>query len=445
MSERSESSTHGRGLRGRLDPARTLRGLRGHVSRALVPAVAFAVVAGSTAGAVTIVALSGATVAESDVPTSTTSTVPTEASTEDGSMETVGSATPADETSLTTEVLAPDDATSKGDGAAHSATPIASDSMLPRVLTFAEAVAEHGAPDYAAILTRRFPGAQWTLDGSSYSGLTWLDGSPMPSRAQLDALWAEVAEELAAERAARLAEETRRDAARSAELEARRSDPEVTAVLDSFDPRTIWGPSPDYAAILTRRFAGAQWSLNGNDPEGGLTWLSGGSAPTKAQLDAMWADVAREMALEMDPTELARWAGTGDQIYVDGVLRPRGWVGGANDPQPNPVATPGNLQFLPQLPHTNNGSPVGTINVMKDPTGGQNFEQRYGIQLHELGAMIAEAHGYFGGSHGLGLSLNGDQELMWYSDQVDPRIVEQVLAGIGALPEPDESEAPEAP
>jgi hypothetical protein len=34
---------------------------------------------------------------------------------------------------------------------------------------------------------------------------------------------------------------------------------------------------------------------------------------------------------------------------------------------------------------------------------------------------------------------------MWYSDQVDPRIVEQVLAGIGALPEPDESEAPEAP
>jgi hypothetical protein len=72
------------------------------------------------------------------------------------------------------------------------------------------------------------------------------------------------------------------------------------------------------------------------------------------------------------------------------------------------------------------------------------------MDLTDLAARIAEAHGYFGGSHGLGLGLNGDQELMWYSDQVDPKIVEQVLADLGALasqpapePEPEPATDPE--
>jgi hypothetical protein len=302
--------------------------------------------------------------------------------------------------------------------------------------TFDEAVALYGPPDYAAILARRFPGAQWSLNGNDPDGgLVWLDGGPKPTRAELDALWASVGAELAEEEVARAAAEALRAAERAAELEARRSDPTVQTLLDTFDPRTIWGPAPDYAQILSRRFPGAQWSLNGNDPDGGLVWLGAGPKPTRAELDALWAAVAREMALEMDPAELARWAGTGDQIYVDGVLRPRGWVGGADDPQPTPRATPENLQYLPQIPPTNGGSPVGTITVRKDPTGAKNFEQLYGIDLAELGNRIAAAHGYFGGSHGLGLSLNGDRELMWYSDQVDPAIVERVLAGLGALPE----------
>jgi hypothetical protein len=125
-------------------------------------------------------------------------------------------------------------------------------------------------------------------------------------------------------------------------------------------------------------------------------------------------------------------------VYVDGVLRPKGWVGGANDPQPAPVANPGNLQYLPQIPHTNNGSPVGSLDVHMDPTGAKNFAPLYGVQLHEVGAMIAEAHGYFGGSHSLGLSLCGDRELIRYSDQVEPAIVEQVLAGLGAVLAPDD-------
>ena len=43
--------------------------------------------------------------------------------------------------------------------------------------------------DYTAILSANYPGAQWTLDGDEYSGLTWLDSTPKPTQDELDALW----------------------------------------------------------------------------------------------------------------------------------------------------------------------------------------------------------------------------------------------------------------
>jgi hypothetical protein len=43
--------------------------------------------------------------------------------------------------------------------------------------------------DYAQILTVNYAGSQWTLNGDSYDGLTWLDESPKPTQAELDALW----------------------------------------------------------------------------------------------------------------------------------------------------------------------------------------------------------------------------------------------------------------
>jgi hypothetical protein len=43
--------------------------------------------------------------------------------------------------------------------------------------------------DYAAILTANYPDAQWTLDGDTYDGLIWLDSTPKPTQAALDALW----------------------------------------------------------------------------------------------------------------------------------------------------------------------------------------------------------------------------------------------------------------
>jgi len=43
--------------------------------------------------------------------------------------------------------------------------------------------------DYAQILTVNYPTAQWALTGNSYDGLDWLDSSPKPTQAELDALW----------------------------------------------------------------------------------------------------------------------------------------------------------------------------------------------------------------------------------------------------------------
>lgn len=50
--------------------------------------------------------------------------------------------------------------------------------------------------DYSKVLSTNYPGAQWTLNGDTYDGLTWLDDSPKPSQKELDAQWAEVQAEL---------------------------------------------------------------------------------------------------------------------------------------------------------------------------------------------------------------------------------------------------------
>ena len=47
--------------------------------------------------------------------------------------------------------------------------------------------------DYAAVLSANYVGANWTLDGDDYSGLTWLSDTPKPTQAELDAQWPTVA------------------------------------------------------------------------------------------------------------------------------------------------------------------------------------------------------------------------------------------------------------
>ncbi len=58
--------------------------------------------------------------------------------------------------------------------------------------------------DIATILTRRYPGSEWTLDGDDYTGLTWLSDSAKPTKSALERLWSEVQAEIASEAQARL-------------------------------------------------------------------------------------------------------------------------------------------------------------------------------------------------------------------------------------------------
>ena len=46
--------------------------------------------------------------------------------------------------------------------------------------------------DYAAILIANYPGTVWNLNGDTYDGLDWLDDSPTPTQAELDAAWPQV-------------------------------------------------------------------------------------------------------------------------------------------------------------------------------------------------------------------------------------------------------------
>ena len=41
--------------------------------------------------------------------------------------------------------------------------------------------------DYALVLTANYPGTSWTMIGDDYAGLEWLDESPKPTKAVLDA------------------------------------------------------------------------------------------------------------------------------------------------------------------------------------------------------------------------------------------------------------------
>lgn len=43
--------------------------------------------------------------------------------------------------------------------------------------------------DYAIVLTDNYPGSEWTLNGDTYDGLTWLSDTPKPTQAELDAAW----------------------------------------------------------------------------------------------------------------------------------------------------------------------------------------------------------------------------------------------------------------
>lgn len=57
--------------------------------------------------------------------------------------------------------------------------------------------------DYAAVLTRKYAGREWQLNGDQYDGLVILDGGPKPTKSELDAHWPTVQQEIQAEQMAR--------------------------------------------------------------------------------------------------------------------------------------------------------------------------------------------------------------------------------------------------
>jgi len=50
----------------------------------------------------------------------------------------------------------------------------------------------------------------------------------------------------------------------------------------------------DYTKILLSKYAGSEWTLDGDNYEG-LTWLSNTPKPTKAKLDGYWDEVQTEI------------------------------------------------------------------------------------------------------------------------------------------------------
>jgi hypothetical protein len=68
--------------------------------------------------------------------------------------------------------------------------------------------------------------------------------------------------------------------------------------------------------------------------------------------------------------------------------------------------------------------------------------------LGDFACRLAEAHGWFGGQYSMGISVNGERTVMWYSSQVDPSIVRALLSSLGAalepIPEPEAEPTPDA-
>ena len=71
----------------------------------------------------------------------------------------------------------------------------------------------------------------------------------------------------------------------------------------------------DITLILSRRYAGAQWTLNGDD-YAGLTWLSEGEPPTEAELEMLWPEVQLEVAYaEVEQARAVAYRESSDPLF----------------------------------------------------------------------------------------------------------------------------------
>jgi len=102
----------------------------------------------------------------------------------------------------------------------------------------------------------------------------------------------------------------------------------------------------DYAAVLTANYAGKQWTLNNND-YATLEWLSTGTAPTQAELDAAWPQVDyNQQVAVVETTRRTQYEAQSDGLFFEwqrGTNTQAAWeaavqaVKDANPYPPNPA------------------------------------------------------------------------------------------------------------
>jgi len=99
--------------------------------------------------------------------------------------------------------------------------------------------------DIPLILQRRYAGAEWTLDGDEYAGLTWLSEGKAPSEKQLEALWLEVQHEVAVERVEQARAQAYRETADPIFFQYQRGDATEQEWLDAVQAVKDAHPYPE--------------------------------------------------------------------------------------------------------------------------------------------------------------------------------------------------------
>ena len=98
--------------------------------------------------------------------------------------------------------------------------------------------------DITKILTRKYPGAEWTLNGETYAGLTWLSDGDAPSEAELQAEWAQVEFEVAYEAVETARATAYRDTADPIFFQYQRGDKTEAEWLDAVEAVKVTNPYP---------------------------------------------------------------------------------------------------------------------------------------------------------------------------------------------------------
>jgi len=101
----------------------------------------------------------------------------------------------------------------------------------------------------------------------------------------------------------------------------------------------------DYAMVLTANYPNTQWTLNGDYDT--LVWLSEGTPPTQAELDAQWPTVAyNSQVAQVETNRRTQYEAQSDGLFFEwqrGTNTKEAWeaaVQAVKDANPYPPAPP---------------------------------------------------------------------------------------------------------